>query len=104
MHCAVFVRSSLCICLVFGLNGPANGELLPIKMPEIPSDLIYDAENRKFKLMPSPEEMAERLTDGSDHQRSVFMQLYESAMKEFDVKGYKWLMDTGESFRNYLIN
>lgn len=78
-----------------GLKIPANAEMIPKKMPELPSDLIYDAESHKFKLLPSREEMAERLTDGSERQKAIFFQLYDSALGEFDVKGYKWLMDSG---------
>ncbi|CDJ45541.1 hypothetical protein, conserved [Eimeria tenella] len=77
-----------------GLKIPANAEMIPKKMPELPSDLIYDAESHKFKLLPSREEMAERLTDGSERQKAIFFQLYDSALGEFDVKGYKWLMDS----------
>ncbi|XP_026192362.1 uncharacterized protein LOC34621221 [Cyclospora cayetanensis] len=66
-------------------------------MPAIPADLIYDKERHKFKLMPSPEDMAERLTDGSQRQKDVFFQLYNSALKDFDVKGYDWLMNTAHS-------
>ncbi|KAL8437353.1 hypothetical protein ACSSS7_000948 [Eimeria intestinalis] len=66
-------------------------------MPELPIDLIYDRVNHKFKLLPDPEEMAERLTDGSPKQKEVFFQLYNSAMKDFDLKGYNWLLDTGQS-------
>ncbi|KAL8434069.1 hypothetical protein Efla_001541 [Eimeria flavescens] len=67
---------------------PRNG------MPELPIDLIYDRVNHKFKLLPDPEEMAERLTDGSKRQKEVFFQLYKSALEGFDFKGYNWLLDT----------
>lgn len=78
------------------LNDTARGEVLPKGVPEIPADLVYDKENHKFKLLPSPEEMADRLTDGSQHQKDIFFQIYNSALKEFDVNGYNWLMNTGQ--------
>lgn len=56
---------------------------------------MFDSEARNLKLIPSPEQMATFLTDGSPKQKQIFDELYKSALNQFDVKGYNWLMNTG---------
>ncbi|KAL8446521.1 hypothetical protein Emed_004975 [Eimeria media] len=94
MQKAAFLASVLIICSDHHGRSGVNAIPLKTQMPELPIDLIYDRVNHKFKLLPDPEEMADRLTDGSAKQKEVFFQLYNSAMKDFDLKGYNWLLDT----------
>ncbi|KAL8271469.1 hypothetical protein Esti_004670 [Eimeria stiedai] len=94
MQKATSLASLLILCADPHARTYVNAIPLKTPMPGLPIDLIYDRVNHKFKLLPDPEEMAERLTDGSLEQKKVFLQLYNSAMKDFDLKGYNWLLDT----------
>lgn len=57
-----------------------------------------------LQLLPSADEMANTVTDGSPKQKKIFKMLYHSALELFDIEGYHFLMSqvmnekTGERF------